>query len=601
MNRKGKNKAKAKGSGKSKSKFNDPTYDPAFDMNFDEFPIPAYDPPPWAREIDELELNKLHRMFMTGEEIVTVEVAIKAADDARFAISTKAIAATGIEPAVEALAEGKKLRVDEEEENIEGEEYPQAKGKDFFARISSSPELVIELIKYMDPSSLLSLYCIHKHVNGIINGHLTHTMKLCADYQAPEAARIYSFTLYESLCVRDPVGRPHPTNPDKVRMVPSIRWLQMIIHREKTVRDILACLARQGHRMPPEMNLTLKKMWFVMDIATSARRAQVMHSTDYFTALDIFHIQMFVVKLDMRFNDPIDGPGEDHLRKLMLGQRGLTPLCKLLKRTAYTEMADIVRAAVRYDWDVKPEHRHYPILGVPPEEIGTGHLEGWGKGRVHLYRPDELVVREAVRRRLDLKNHIMGMMLWGYVDPVTGEDTPATEDEMYMSDDGREDRPKNPLWQDHEWLEIEPKVYEETEELKESNDWAYAQKKGAEREEAKRVEDIRKAEEAKRAKEEWNARRAEELKRDAEEWNARRAEGLERDEEDMRDEEPNDVASEWREGMSKEEERAWKEKMRNSGPNTGLGSVQTGTNQWSSSESSNRHDNSRGDGEESDM
>ncbi|KAH9209653.1 hypothetical protein DL95DRAFT_394206, partial [Leptodontidium sp. 2 PMI_412] len=326
-------------------------------------------------------------------------------------------------------------------------------------------------------------------------------MKLCANQQAPEAARIFPFTLYESLCVRDPVGRPHPTKPNVVRMVPSIRWLQMAVHRAKTVRDILACMARQGHRMPPEMNLTLKKMWLVMDIATSARRAQVMHS-DYFSALDIFHIQMFVVKLDMRFNDPIDGPGEDHLRKLMLGQRGLTPLCKLLKRTAFTETEEIVRAAVRYDWEVKPQHRHYSILGIPPEEIGTGHLEGWGKGRVHLYRPDELVVREAVRRRLDLKNHIMGMMLWGYVDPVTGKDTPATEDEMYMSDDGSKDRPKNPLWQDYEWLEIESKVYEETEELKESNDWAYAQKKREEREAAKKAEEVRKAEEAKRVEEE---------------------------------------------------------------------------------------------------
>ncbi|KAK0123826.1 hypothetical protein ONS95_008820 [Cadophora gregata] len=464
-----------------------------------------YVPPPWAPEIDEFITYQFHRAFVTGKTAPAVEAALRAAEDARFRITTKAIARTGIEPAVEVLTQSLDIKSNrkgegQDDDKLEGEEYPKRKERDFFSRISNSPELVIELVKHIDPKTLVSLYSIHKNVNDIMNGHLTHTMRMCAETQAPESARIFAFTLYESLCCHDPVKRPHPSRPNAVRMVPSLRWLQMVVHREKTVRDILACMARQGHRMPPEMNLALKKMWLVMDIATSARRAQVMHSR-YFTALDIFNIQMFVVKLDMRFNDPIEGPGEDDLRRLMLGQRGLTPLCKMLKRTAFTDIGQIIRAVVRYDWEPKPEHRHYSIFGIPPEEIGIGHLEGWGKGRVHLYRPDELVVREAVRRHLDLKNHIMGMMLWGYVDPLTGQDTPATEDEMYMSDDGSAERPKHPLAQDYEWLEIEPKVYEETEELKESNDWKYKQKKKEEAQKRAEEEAAAKAEEAERVAE----------------------------------------------------------------------------------------------------
>ncbi len=150
---------------------------------------------------------------------------------------------------------------------------------------------------------------------------------------------------------------------------------------------------------------------------------------------------MFVVKLDMRFNDPIDGPAKYHLRKLMLGQRGLTPLCRLLKREAFLK-------AVRYDWLPPEEYTHFPIWGIPCHEIGVGYLEGWAKGWVHLYRPYELVVSEAVWRRLDLKNHIMGMMLWGYVDPITAEDTPATEEEKYISDD--EEKKHAALWDDYE-------------------------------------------------------------------------------------------------------------------------------------------------------
>ncbi|KAH9209652.1 hypothetical protein DL95DRAFT_394205 [Leptodontidium sp. 2 PMI_412] len=52
-----------------------------------------------------------------------------------------------------------------------------------------------------------------------------------------------------------------------------------------------------------------------------------------------------------------------------------------------------------------------------------------------------------------------------------------------------------------------------------------------------------------------------------------KVEEFKRDEEAMKAQESDDVANEWREGMSKEEERVWKEKMRNSVPSTGLGSV----------------------------
>ncbi|CZS99570.1 uncharacterized protein RCO7_07911 [Rhynchosporium graminicola] len=459
-------------------------------IDYDAVISPDIGPFPWTPAINEEELYDIHRTFVTGEGSERAEEALKAADEARFRISHNAIEATGIEPTIEVLAESislqtKKGGTDGEEERITGDEYPQNKVDDFFARISTSPELVMEVVKYMDPKSLLKLYCIHKHVNGILNGHLSHCLRICSLHQAPSSAFIYPFTLYANLCIPDPVGRAHPSRPGEVRMVPSLKWLQMVVHREKTVRDILACMARQGHRMPAGMRMSLMKMWLVMDIATSARRVQVMHS-EYFDAMDLYHIQMFVVKLDMRFNDPIDGPGEDHLRKLMLGQKGLTPLCRMLKRIEFTDMCEVVRAAVRYDWVVKPEHRLLPMFGIPPKEIGVGHLEGWGKGRIHLLRPDELVVREAVRRKLDLKNHIMGMMLWGYVDSVTGMDTPPTEEEKWMEDDGASERPEHPWKQDLEWLEQEEKVFEESEELKESNDWGYRMMKEAMRAEERK-------------------------------------------------------------------------------------------------------------------
>ena len=55
---------------------------------------------------------------------------------------------------------------------------------------------------------------------------------------------------------------------------------------------------------------------------------------------------------------------------------------------------------------------------------------------------------ESIRRDLNLKDHIIMMMLSGYIDPITGQNIPMTEEEMYMSDD--EAQIENPNWNDYE-------------------------------------------------------------------------------------------------------------------------------------------------------
>jgi hypothetical protein len=45
--------------------------------------------------------------------------------------------------------------------------------------------------------------------------------------------------------------------------------------------------------------------------------------------------------------------------------------------------------------------------------IGVGHLEGWGLGRDHLLRPDELVVRESNRRGMGLASYVRRMQDYG--------------------------------------------------------------------------------------------------------------------------------------------------------------------------------------------
>ncbi|TGO84001.1 hypothetical protein BPOR_0564g00050 [Botrytis porri] len=63
-------------------------------------------------------------------------------------------------------------------------------------------------------------------------------------------------------------------------------------------------------------------------------------------------------------------------------------------------------------------------------------------------RIDELVMREATRRELGFKEHIMMMLLWGYVDPMTGENLQPSREEVYMSDgEGEEAESEGDAWE----------------------------------------------------------------------------------------------------------------------------------------------------------
>ncbi|TAQ83858.1 hypothetical protein B7494_g7819 [Chlorociboria aeruginascens] len=306
--------------------------------------------------------------------------------------------------------------------------------KDFFEALSSFPELVLEIVKVMPPRDTVSLYAISRSFHETLNGHMSYAMRSTAMHSFPEAAKVYVYMLYKSLCIPDPLLASDPVPNDAVPHVPSLLWLQMVIHRGRTVRDILACMAREGHRMPKPMSLAIHKMWLIMDVSTTSLRVSLLKADGVFTDWDLYYMQMFFTKLDMRFNDPIDGPAARTLRRLFLGQQGLTPLSKLLKRTAYKTQIEVTKLQLRYRYTRPADLKNDPIFDIPAHEIGIGHLEGWGTGRAHLLRPDELVSREAVRRDMGLKHHLMNMMIWGYVDLKTGKNLKPTEGEMYMSD-----------------------------------------------------------------------------------------------------------------------------------------------------------------------
>ena len=131
----------------------------------------------------------------------------------------------------------------------------------------------------------------------------------------------------------------------------------------------------------------------------------------------------------MRLTDPVTGTGEIGFRRLLLGQRGLGVLERVLRRVEGRNQLELARMIVKFDGGALLEGfvggEGATVFGVPWAEVGKGCLEGWGEGvwrgvRGKFLPVDELVMREALRRRLVLQSCYVDMMLYGYMDKKVG-------------------------------------------------------------------------------------------------------------------------------------------------------------------------------------
>ncbi|KAK0635194.1 hypothetical protein B0T17DRAFT_473785, partial [Bombardia bombarda] len=340
---------------------------------------------------------------------------------------------------------------------------PKVTNFDLIGSLSTCTDLMVEVCKHLKPKDILNVYSISRRFHNAVNRDFKRIMGYWSMIMAPNATPIFSGDSYQHVFVNDPTaaawalvkqGRDQgmlspgtntgnkPTSSVPEATAPKVAgfsWLQMVVNREIRIRDIIASLARNGHRLMPGTNKVLLKLWLVMDVATSKGRAILLRNKDLFTDDELYKAQLFFVKLAMLFNDPVRGDVSLNVMKLMMGQKSFSPLWALLRGKKYTEYKDIEKLKIMYD--VGPTTDQLiaggPVEGVPVDKMGILHLEGWGTGDWHLMRPDEVLWFEATRdgRDLDLDRCIETMMIYGHVDIATGCPQVPSLDEMYMSDD----------------------------------------------------------------------------------------------------------------------------------------------------------------------
>ncbi|KLJ08956.1 hypothetical protein EMPG_15614 [Blastomyces silverae] len=313
---------------------------------------------------------------------------------------------------------------------LEGVRYQYEAPFNIFQEILKRPELTLLIARHLRVQELLILYRTSRDFHHVVNTRFTTVIQAQARTRAPEAAKIFPPRCYAKLCIPDPGLRPHPVAKraalGETRKVPSFRWLLMVCFREMVCHEIITILAEDGVPVPDRCTSTMKKIWLLMDIPDNARRIALVQNREIFTDVDLFFATLFFVKLDMRFTDPITGSGKDGMRRLLLAQPSLSMLWRTLKRTALISKLDVMRLFVRWQYQPRQDQRGLSMFGIPAHEIGIVQYQCWGRtgNRIPLQRPDELLLKESIRRGLDLQQRYTDMFLWGYINPRTMRDYP---------------------------------------------------------------------------------------------------------------------------------------------------------------------------------
>ncbi|KAL1302964.1 hypothetical protein AAFC00_003282 [Neodothiora populina] len=235
-----------------------------------------------------------------------------------------------------------------------------------------------------------------------------------------------------------------------VRAIPGFRWLKMVVYREAVSREIIGWMAAHGHRIARDEGVdAVKRMWFLLDIPVNAPRHALIHNPVYFTTSTLYHLQLIFIKLEMLYTDPVSrAGGEERLVHFLLSERTLTTLWNFLRGADGSSRLEVLRLWVKHSYrrpvpfprpmpqvvhEAWLARQEMPVLGVPAHLVGRWGYECWGLGREKLIRPDELLVREGVRRRLELQREWIRMMTYGFLDRTLTPLAEAKADEVVVS------------------------------------------------------------------------------------------------------------------------------------------------------------------------
>ena len=184
--------------------------------------------------------------------------------------------------------------------------------------------------------------------------------------------------------------------------------------------------------MPAVCEAALMKFWVLMESQTSQLRLSFLRDKAIWSDADIIAFQLFLVKLDMRFSDPVLGNGACMLGAMLLSQRSLSALWRVLSGKAkldYDNTAEILINTYCIE-DLDTEAQPWlEDMDDGEDRDGQGHgvlaREGWRRDGAKMQHAVDMVITEGVRRGLHVQQYYLDFMLYGHVDHESGKNVPV--------------------------------------------------------------------------------------------------------------------------------------------------------------------------------
>ncbi|GIK00700.1 hypothetical protein Aspvir_004729 [Aspergillus viridinutans] len=280
------------------------------------------------------------------------------------------------------------------------------------------PSMAFLVFDHLEIEDVINLHLTCKRFHQFVRSVLAIIVMRKAAQKAPESLCIFPFLCYNRLCDRWSAPPGLKLN-DVTYIIPSVRWLKMILYREAVVKDIMERMADKGWKLPNRCATVVKKLWFLMDIPDNRRRAWTIRKKTLWTDNDLFLAAYFIVQLDMLFTDSRARKKQGSMRRLLMAQPSLTLLWDVLRDGALTTHYETLKAYVRWQYTPRAHEAGLFVFGVPPNEVGSLQWEGYGRmaRNVKFLRPDELVLREIKGRNLDTQRMYVDIILSDELEP----------------------------------------------------------------------------------------------------------------------------------------------------------------------------------------
>ncbi|KAI8933317.1 hypothetical protein NX059_009942 [Plenodomus lindquistii] len=293
------------------------------------------------------------------------------------------------------------------------------------------PNLFFQFALRLPYPAITALYAIDKEFHYRLNKFSVSLIHDYAKYHAPLSSYIFSWRLYPELCISDPMLRPMDGREWLARDVPGFKWMGMVLWREGIVKSILSLLGLEGMRVPSGASGAVMKFWSVMEMKTTVLRESFLRDRSIWSDEDLLHFQLFMVKLDLHFADTLLGNGAGELSHMLLTQRSLVPLWKVLNGKVILDYDNATEMLVRtylgtdLDTDAHPWLDDEAENGIPAEESGLLSREGWELSGKTMKSVVDMVIMESIERGLNAQQYYLDFVLYGFLDPESEENLPA--------------------------------------------------------------------------------------------------------------------------------------------------------------------------------